>query len=655
VFDDIQWGEQTFHDLIEHVALLSSGAAILLVCLARPDLSERQPAWPVTLRLEPMAEEEVAALMGELLSASLRVRIAHAAGGNPLFVEEMLAMAAQADGEVLVPPTLQALLAARLDQLDTAERNVLERGAVEGEIFHRGAVQALTADDALVTPRLAALVRKQLVRPDLTQLPGEDGFRFRHLLIRDAAYDGLPKAVRADLHARFAAWLEHHGAGLVELDELLGYHLEQAVRYRAQLGLPDDPTLIQAARRRLTAAGRRAKVRQDNPAAASLLERAVSLTPAPEIELALESDLIDVMLEGGRFDEAMRRANSLAERAAAAGDRISELCGNIKQATMRTYLEPEGATERLTALVEDALPVFEAAGNEFALYTAYLALGQGENMRAQIDAALDAYERAAAHARLAGLPDELLGWRSAMRLAGTTPVSEALAWYEEQRDREALNANLRGYHAHALAMLGRFEEARAMLADARAQLADRGNAMWFAALTGQTTVEVELLSGDPASAVEFGEQGCRLLDELGERSYLSTAAGWLGQALCAVDRLDEADAWAGRAAELGASDDLYTQLLWRQVRAKVLARRGDLAGGERLAREAVAIGERTDLLDRTGDAYADLGEVLSLGGRAEEAAEALRRALECYHRKGNLVAEQRTEARRAELQSAAPS
>ena len=140
----------------------------------------------------------------------------------------------------------QALLAARLDQLDPAERSVLERGAIEGEIFHRGAVQALAPDETQVTPRLAALVRKELIRPDRPQLAGEDGFRFRHLLIRDAAYDALPKATRAELHERFATWLEEHGAEVVELDEILGYHLEQACSYRAELGLPADDALAAA-------------------------------------------------------------------------------------------------------------------------------------------------------------------------------------------------------------------------------------------------------------------------------------------------------------------------------------------------------------------------------------------------------------------------
>ena len=236
VFDDIQWGEQTFHDLIEHVALLSSDASILLLCMARPELSRGRPTWPVTLRLEPLRDEDVEELIAERVPGELRTKIARAAGGNPLFIEEMLAMAGDGDGEVVVPPTLQALLAARLDQLEPAERSVLERGAIEGEIFHRGAVQALAPAETQVTPNLAALVRKELIRPDRPQFAGEDGFRFRHLLIRDAAYEALPKATRAELHERLASWLEQHGSELVELDEIVGYHLEQACRYRDELG-----------------------------------------------------------------------------------------------------------------------------------------------------------------------------------------------------------------------------------------------------------------------------------------------------------------------------------------------------------------------------------------------------------------------------------
>ena len=286
VFDDIQWGEETFLDLVESTALLSSGAPLLLLCMARPELVERRPSWPGTLRLEPLPAEQADALIGDAVSDELRERIARAAGGNPLFISEMLAMAAE-DGDVDVPPTLKALLAARLDQLDEAERRVLERGSVEGEIFHRGGVQALAPEETQVTTRLAALVRRQLVRPDRAQIAGDDGYRFRHLLIRDAAYDALPKAVRADLHARFADWLDEHGHSLVERDEIVGYHLEQASRYRAQLGQPDAASADRAAAR-LTAAGNRAIDRQDYRAGAALLDRAAELVRPHRTDVILE-------------------------------------------------------------------------------------------------------------------------------------------------------------------------------------------------------------------------------------------------------------------------------------------------------------------------------------------------------------------------------
>jgi predicted ATPase len=157
-----------------------------------------------------------------------------------------------------------------------------------------------------VTPRLAALVRKQLIGPHRPQIAGEDGFRFRHLLIRDAAYDALPKATRADLHERFATWLGEHGTELVELDEILGYHLEQACRYRAELGTSRDE-LAAAARRRLTLAARRAQLRADYGAAVSLLERAAALLPPGELDLALETSLVDSLPSFGSMAPHPRR------------------------------------------------------------------------------------------------------------------------------------------------------------------------------------------------------------------------------------------------------------------------------------------------------------------------------------------------------------
>jgi tetratricopeptide (TPR) repeat protein len=202
-------------------------------------------------------------------------------------------------------------------------------------------------------------------------------------------------------------------------------------------------------------------------------------------------------------------------------------------------------------------------------------------------------------------------------------------------------------------MLGRFDEARALLTETRAELAERGGGIELALITG-ASADVELLAGDPTAAVELGEDGCRLLDELGEKAFLSTAAGNLAQALYAADRLEEAEDWAGRAAELGASDDAATQMLWRQARAKVLARRGEREEAERLAREAVAVGDETDGLNHQADTYADLAEVLMLAKKADEAAAALQQAIERYERKGNIVSTQRAQTRLSEIRAAAP-
>ena len=649
VFDDIQWGEQTFLDLIEHVALLSSGAPILVLCLARPELSERRPSWPVTFRLEPLSDDAVEELLGERAAGDLRTKIARAASGNPLFIEEMLAIAGEADGEVVVPPTLHALLAARLDQLEPAERSVLEQGSIEGEIFHRGAVQALAPEATMVTPHLAALVRKELIGPDRPQLAGEDGFRFRHILIRDAAYDALPKSKRAELHERLASWLGQRASELVELDEIVGYHLEQACRYREELGLPADDRLISAARLRLRTAAHRAGLRQDYGAVVSLLERAAALAPAAELDLALETEIGDALIWIGRGDDALRRAEALVELASASGDRVGELCGKIQAGTVGLYRGAERAAEELAALVEQALPLFEAAGDDMALYLAYAALSEVAEIRGRWDAGMEPYERAIAHARRAGyLPPSTAGRGGASRFFGTTPVAELLAWLDEQELPAGRDLFLLAFRAGALAMQGDFVEARGILAQMRTELAERGGGMLLANIMAFEFVDLELLAGDPVAAAGFAIEGYRQHEELGEPILLTAAAGNVAKALYALDRLDEAEAWAGRAAEIGATETA-TEMTWRQVKGKVLARRGEHAQAERLAREAIAMGEGTESLNGQGDAHADLAEVLLLAGKPDEASAALEQALERYDRKGNLVSAQRARERLAEL------
>ena len=663
VFDDLHWAEETLLDLIDHVSDLSRDAPILLLCLARPDLLDRRPGWgggkvnANSLLLEPLRPDEAALLVDSLspVDENVRRRVVAAAEGNPLFVEEMVAMIRESpDGDVSVPPTIQALLAARLDQLDADEREVLQCGAVEGRVFHRGAVQTLAPGNARIPALLTALVRKELVRPDKPQVPGEDAFRFRHLLFREAAYEALPKTTRAELHTTFAAWLSERGSELVEQDEILGYHLERAARYRDELGLPPDGEVACAARRRLAAAGRRALMRHDFAAAHNLLGRAVALVPPGESDVALEVDAIEALRYADSAEDAYRAADVAIERAKAAGDPTGELCLRLVQGIVRVHVDPEGATAQLAALVDRALPAFQAADDTFALQVVHSARGLLAHHAARYDAELEAVEQALLYARRAGLQHieaDLEAPLAASRLFGGTSAAAVLAWLDEREASGVRNSRLRSIRSLALAMVGRFDEARALVSELRTEYAERGATGRLATLTAQVAAEVELLAGDPAAAAELGEKGCRLLERVGDQAVLSTAAALLAQALYELGRLEEADAWARRAAELGATDDAATQILWRRAKAKVLARREEFDEAERLARDAVALGAGTDKIDWQGGSYVDLSEVLCLAGRRTEAAAALEQALSLFERKGNLVMAGRVRDRLRELSS----
>jgi len=628
LFDDIQWAEETFLDLVEAAALLTRDAPLLLLCMARPELIERRPSWPTPIRLEPLAAEEADELLPESFDNDLRARIAHAAGGNPLFLTEMVAMASEAEGDVAVPATLRALLATRLDQLEPNERSVLERGAVEGEIFHRGAVQALSSDGQ-VTPRLAALVRKGLIRPDKAQLPGEDAFRFHHLLLRDAAYDVVPKSVRADLHARFAEWLEQHGTQLVELDELLGYHLEQAARYLDDLG-QDNGDLALAAGERLGAAGRRAFWRGDWRAAAGLLERGLSLTRPYRLDLRLEVELAQALYWTDPA-RAVAVADLAAQHAAAAEDKADAALARTVAALARMN-HGQCSPDEVERLAREALPLLEAAEDDDGLAHVWYALAWVANMRQRFEDWAQAMETALLHARRAGHP--VFGvFTLALAVAltyGPRPADEALAALDAViADQPHAGALL--LRAVLLAMLDRIDEAWAVALPAGERLRELAFATG-----GAWLAEIALLAGDDEVAASHLRDACDALEAIGNTGELSSYGPMLGRVLCALGRHDEAELLAQRGRELGDHEDVWTQQLWRQTQALVHSARGQHAEAERLAREAIDFSLRSDSPLRQGEALRDLAEVLTAAGKTADAAEALEQALERFERKRNL-------------------
>jgi class 3 adenylate cyclase len=636
VLDDLHWAEETLLDLVEHVADLSRGAPILLLCMARPELLEKRPAWgggkwnSTTVLLEPLDAAETELLLDELggVESGLRERVATSAEGNPLFLEEMLALVrVSGDGEISVPPTIQALLAARLDQLDPAERAVLERGSVEGHVFHQSAVQAL-ADGEPQAPRLVALVRKQLVRPDAPQFAGEEAFRFRHLLIRDAAYDALPKGVRADLHERFAYWLEGRGADLLELDEILGHHLEQAARYKSELEQP-DAFLAERAAERLAAAGRRALGRGDDRAAASLLERALELTRPLRLDIHLEVDLADAHVADPRT--AARIAARAAERASTLDDAAARLLGRVVSARYR--LEFEDATNELDALAHEAVPVLELADDNAGLAHVWTALGELANHRGLWDEVTRNRLRALEHARKAGQPTQTAGPLAAYHFVlGSEPADALLSKLEELLPSVS-HPGLMLNKARLLAMLDRPAEARSLALQGGERLRE---------LTGEEggenyLAEIATVAGDDNAAADYLRVFCDRLEAHHRLNNLSTYAPMLGRSLCTLGRYDEAELLAERGRTLGHEEDLVTQALWRQTQSRVLAHRGRPGEAEALAREAVAVTERTNGLNYQGDALCDLAEALTADERADEAAAALEQALDRYERKRNVA------------------
>ena len=662
VFDDVHWGEETFLDLVEHVADLSRDAPILLLCMARPELLDRRPGWAggkvnaTSVLLEPLAPEEADLMIDSLahLDPGLRERIREAAEGNPLFVEEMVSLVKESgDGNVTVPPTIQALLAARLDQLDPSDRGVLERGAVEGRVFHRGAVEALSPDEAAMMDRLSSLVRKELVRPDKPQFAGEDAFRFRHILIRDAAYDALPKATRAELHERFAEWLEEHGSDLVELDEILGYHLEQANLYRVQLGAEDEPELARRAATHIAAAARRSLVRGDTPAAVGLFERAAALLPEDDpTRLRMLVPLGYALTDAGDWEKAgvlLAEAVSVAE---AAGDRLAAADAKVALMFVTLHTESETLHSDVRAELAAAIAVFEELGDQAALGRALSLLGMLRFWAGEMAPAIGDLELAARHAHDAGdQPQEtvVLAFSVMGVLYGPEPVSSALEKIAEIQARglgggRLAMAALRA-RAYLEAMRGRFPEARELIGEAETTAEELGFQTLLAAGVLRSAGEIELLADDAAAAERFLRRGGEFLERERDWGHFTSVAGLHAEALIELGRADEALERIETAEQHVLEDDSDAQSILLRARSHLAASRESLEEAEAFARRAYERVERTDDLNLRGGVLADLATFHELAGRPEEATASLEQALAFFEQKGNVVMAERMRER----------
>ncbi len=652
--EDVHWAEPALLDLLAGLPE-RVGAPLTVVCLARPELLESRPEWPVTVRLEPLRAGEIDALLENLEAPpSARVRIAIAAAGNPLFAEELVAWARDGGDADALPTTLNALLGARLDRLQVEERDALERGAVEGELFHAGAVVELSDEAARPAVRggLEALTRKDLVRLTAAAFAGEVvAYRFKHVLVREAAYRGTAKKLRASLHERYADWLERRvGQRLAEYEEVLGYHLEQAYVLRTELGPVDEEarTLAQRAAQHLGAGGRRAAARGDHRAAANLLERALRLVP-PETAQGVELlRLYGTALNNlGRVREFRRILEQVEEAAAALGNRalVARVRGSLVGDRIFSEPNPDFAAER--AILEDAIAILAELGDENGVAAQERHLGLICRLEGRHAEAAEWLECAFAHVTASDdryTRQQISRSLTGNLVVGPMPVDEAIArcemLYAETRDDRVATANIASCLAVLHAMAGRFDEA---LAHGRVADTVYGNVDSMFAALGQTLVASrrELL-GDRNGAEQAQTAKWHFFkDSLGgpPDGRAVDATYTLARMCCEDGRWEDARGWLALHADLGRKDDSNRETIDRMIaEARLAVSDSALERALELARRAAALSERFDDLNGRGRAWLALAAVQRAAGRSEDADAATETGIAYYKQKGNVAA-----------------
>jgi class 3 adenylate cyclase/tetratricopeptide (TPR) repeat protein len=682
LFEDIHWAESAFLDLIEYVLKNASDVPLLLVCATRPDLFEHRADWAdrgAMIELEPLTEEQSALVVQHLLGDApipddARARIVSAAEGNPLFVEQLLSMLID-DGlleregdawvpagdlsELSIPGTIQALLAARLDLLSPEERAVIEPASVIGQIFEQPAVEELAPEPVrpAVPEYLGSMTQKQLVRP--VQADGEHEYRFHHILVRDAAYQGILKRARATFHARFADWAERVNRERdrgTEFEEILGYHLEQAHQYLSELGPLDDHGLELGRRgaAKLGPAGRRAFARGDMAAAANLLRRAVNLLPERDrSRVELLPDLAEVMTEIGEFAWGEVFLEEAMEAAQATGDSTLEAHVTLGRLLIQRFGDDAAWGDQVVAVTGDVIKVLEGVEDYAGLAKAYRLLCLVHGTASQWAAFLAAGDRDLHYATLAGDRRAQMRAVTARAIAanyGPEPVEPAIAHCEEALELAAGNRRSEGlvmsYLAELEALHGNFDRARELCRASREILLDAG-AEIQAHGTASRAGPVELLAGDPAGAVERLRLDYEALSELNEIYFASTLAALLAEALYVEGNYDEAETFTRKAEELAPEDDTWTQAAWRSIRAKLIAIGNGNGRDEAvdLARQGVELLQTTDAPVWRANALSDYATVLEAYGQTDEARACFEEALSLYESKAASVPAERARMR----------
>jgi class 3 adenylate cyclase/tetratricopeptide (TPR) repeat protein len=581
VFDDIHWAEPTFLDLIEYVASFAQDAAMLVLCTARPDLFDTRPTWTAPkpnatlVTLDALSESDSEALVGLLgaLSDDLRERIVRAAEGNPLFVEQLVAMQAEDGAALEIPPTLQALLAARIDRLAGEERAAAQRGSVEGRLFHRGAVTALLPEPerADVGAHLLSLVRKELIRPDRATLPGDDAFRFGHI-----ASAARAATVRQDIAAAVA--LLERAVQLADADS----RGRQYVRLGEALGEADELERSQAALGEGVALAREAGDEHAEWLGRVWLARA-QLMHDPE-------GALDRVFEEATAAVAAREPAHDHEVLAVAWGRIAAV--NAWRNQTDAYMDAfERAIQHSRQSGNLALEV-----NVAGMRAPDFIWGPG-----RVDDGVRYAEE---------LVDRL----------GHVPGVQQFALHLD---------------AHMRARLGEFEGALEAIRAYRDNLRELGKGREYAATAG-CVWDVCSWSGDLQRGKEALREAYDLLEKTGNKVLLSDVVRDLAEVALREGALEEVEHFCELGDGLSATEDTEYKAHVALLRAKVQAARSDLVTAEEQARRALGMYAETDYLERVAESWLTLAEILRAKGDPD-AAPAACEALTLYEQKGNLV------------------
>jgi class 3 adenylate cyclase/tetratricopeptide (TPR) repeat protein len=599
-FEDIHWAEEPLLGLIEHLATWVREAPLVLLCLARPELLEVYPGWgggrvrATAIELGALAREDAEELVDTLLanaalSSDKRADVLDKTEGNPLFVEETVRMLAEElDGRVPIPDTVQALIAARIDGLPRAAKTVLQRAAVVGRVFWRGALAQLSPDvDDIDGVLDGLLVRDFLLRESRSSITGEQAFRFKHILIREIAYSGLTKSARAELHAGFAAWL--HERGVEELVEIRSYHLDHAVTLLSELDGAAPAELVREAASTLEAAGRRALAREANRSGRKLLLRAVELEPTLERRYQAAraawrlDDIPAVSVE-------MERVRADAREAA---DRRIEGRALIVLAEVTAFRDSDNPRSR--ELIHEGLELLEP-DDYFGRFDAFSQLSTLYRWVGDTTSSRRYAEQAFAVSRESGRKD-LMSW-AANGLAGSylsrfeldraeELATEALQLAEESGGivprGQALHvlanvAELRGDHDEAIQL---YEQSIALFAEAGAAL-DHGRTLNHLA-------EVIMTRGDHDRAERLLREAIRMLKAIGDRGYLCESQRLLAELLARRGKVEEAERYALEAMQTVGSTDVTSLATSRMALGVVRAAQGRDGEAETLLREAIAV------------------------------------------------------------------